>query len=124
MMMGMNTKAKAKVKAKAANVVDLATFRKTRTASASQESLPQPPRWTHIEAVPWCLTWFDKEPVVANMLNEWEVNFLEDMAEQTWPATERQNRCLNRIIFIIVGTLREQQQQQQQQRPPTPPDAA
>ncbi len=94
-------------KAKAVNVIDLATFRETRTASASQESPPQPPRWTHIEAVPWCLSWFDKEPAVANMLNQWEVDFLESMAEQERPATDRQNRCLNRIIFIIVGTLRD-----------------
>jgi len=102
------SKAKAK-KAKAANVIDLANFRETRMASssASQESPPQPLRWTHREAVPWCLSWLDKEPAVANILNEWEVNFLEDLAEQEWPATQRQNRCLNRIIYIVVGTLRD-----------------
>jgi hypothetical protein len=102
--------AMAKAKAKA-DVINLASFRETRMASsASQEVSPQPPRWTHREAVPWCLSWLDKEPAVANMLNEWEINFLEDMAEQEWPATERQNRCLTRIIFVINGVLQELEQ--------------
>lgn len=91
------------------NVVDLATFRETRaeSPSTSQDSPQQARRWTHREAVPWCLHWFDNEPAVAEILNEWEVNFLEDMETQDWPATLRQTRCLNRIIYIISGMLRD-----------------
>ena len=95
---------------KAENVISLATFRETRTAppSSSQGSTQQAlPPWTHMEAAPWCLQWFDKEPAVAEILNEWEVNFLEDIATQSRPASDRQNRALNRILYIIRGMLRD-----------------
>ena len=112
---------KAKKAKPPANVVDLAAFRQTRTASmsASQGAPPGPiPGWTHVEAAPWCLWQFDKEPVVAAILNDWEVNFLEDMAAQEWPATERQIRALNRIIYIVTGVL----QDLERNSPNPPPD--
>jgi hypothetical protein len=101
--------AKAK-KPKPSNVVDLATFREARTTSpsTSQES-PPPPRWTHVDGAMWCLTQYDSLPEVADLLNEWEVNFLEDMAQQKRPATHRQVRCINRIILMINGMLWEQE---------------
>jgi hypothetical protein len=98
---------KAKAKKAAANVVDLQAFRETRSSSASQEASPQPPRWSHMDGALWALTQNDDLQEVADLLNEWEMNFLEDMAQQEWPATPRQIRALNRIILMINGMLVE-----------------
>jgi hypothetical protein len=111
---------KAKKAKPANNVVSLATFRETKAASpSSSQGSPQQQarRWTHKEAAPWCLHWFNNEPAVADILNDWEVNFLENMAQQDWTATPRQNRCMNRIIYIISGLLRDIDRQKGEPNP-------
>jgi hypothetical protein len=110
--MSMSKKAKAK-----ANVIDLATFRETRTApslqsTTSQEAPQETPRWTHVDGALWCLTQSDDLPEVADLLNDWEMNFLEDIAQQERPATPRQVRCINRIILMINGMLAEMRRKQ------------
>jgi hypothetical protein len=104
---------KAKPKAAAANVVDLAAFRQTRSRPESQlasqdSSQEQPaPRWTYVDGALWCLTQNDSLPAIHDLLNDWEIGFLEDVAQLERSATPRQVRCLNRIILMINGMLAE-----------------
>jgi hypothetical protein len=99
-------------------VIDLAAFRQTRASSSSSQECPQEKRLTAPEGATWCLTQSDNLPEVADLLNEWEFRFLEDMAQQERPATHRQVRCVNRIILMINGMLAEMRRKEAADPPP------
>jgi hypothetical protein len=93
-------------KAKASNVVDLADFRPRKAPLPPQQPQQEEPPleewwWPHTHWARWCLLQYDNRPEIAAIVNDWELEFLESVAEWDRPATERQQRCLHRIALRI-----------------------